>query len=289
MDKAGDPVNAEGGGNLAEPATVGALLSAATALPVGRLDAEVLLAALLRLPRAQLIAFEERAVDPLTAAMFQAGLERLAAGEPLAYVTGVKEFWSLPVTVAPGVLVPRPETELLVELCLARLGPEARRVADLGTGSGAIALALSRERPAWRIVATDQSADALDIARANCRRLGAANVELRQGSWCEPLVTERFDAIVSNPPYIAPGDPALAALRHEPVEALVAADQGFADLFAIAACARTHLLPGGLLLLEHGAGQSPKLMEHLAGLGYRDPASHRDLAGHDRVVSAVWP
>src|SRR5690606_26867668 len=169
-----------------------------------------------------------------------------------------------------------------------RLGLEARRVADLGTGSGAIALALSRERPAWRIVATDQSADALDIARANCRRLGAANVELRQGSWCEPLVTERFDAIVSNPPYIAPGDPALAALRHEPVEALVAADQGFADLFAIAACARTHLLPGGLLLLEHGAGQSPKLMEHLAGLGYRDPASHRDLAGHDRVVSAVW-
>jgi release factor glutamine methyltransferase len=282
-------MNAKGGGNVAEPASVGALLAAATALPVDRTDAELLLAALLRLPRAQLIAFEERPVDMLTLALFQAGLERLADGEPLAYVTGVKEFWSLPVTVAPGVLVPRPETELLVELCLARLGDRPRRVADLGTGSGAIALALARERPEWRIVATDLSSDALDVARANRRRLDAGNVELRQGSWCEPLAGERFDAIVSNPPYIAPGDPALPALRHEPVQALVAEDEGYAALFAIAACARGHLLPGGLLLLEHGAGQSARLVEHLAALGYRDIASHRDLAGHDRVVLAVWP
>jgi release factor glutamine methyltransferase len=282
-------MNAKGGGNVAEPASVGALLAAATALPVDRTDAELLLAALLRLPRAQLIAFEERPVDMLTLTLFQAGLERLADGEPLAYVTGVKEFWSLPVTVAPGVLVPRPETELLVELCLARLGDRPRRVADLGTGSGAIALALARERPEWRIVATDLSSDALDVARANRRRLDAGNVELRQGSWCEPLAGERFDAIVSNPPYIAPGDPALPALRHEPVQALVAEDEGYAALFAIAACARGHLLPGGLLLLEHGAGQSARLVEHLAALGYRDIASHRDLAGHDRVVLAVWP
>lgn len=289
MDKAGDPVNAEGGGNLAEPATVGALLSAATALPVGRLDAEVLLAALLRLPRAQLIAFEERAVDPLTAAMFQAGLERLAAGEPLAYVTGVKEFWSLPVTVAPGVLVPRPETELLVELCLARLGPEARRVADLGTGSGAIALALARERPRWQVVATDRSRAALEMTAINARRLQLTQLELRQGDWCEALGEESFDAILSNPPYIAPDDAALPALRHEPQEALVAGDAGFADLLQIAACARPRLVAGGLLLLEHGTGQSTRLARHLKQLGYRDISSHRDLAGHDRVMLAIWP
>jgi release factor glutamine methyltransferase len=282
-------MNPERGGNVAEPVTVGALLAAASALPVSRTDAELLLAALLRLPRAQLIAFEERPVDALIAAMFQAGLERLADGEPLAYVTGVKEFWSLPVTVRPGVLVPRPETELLVELCLARLGAQPHRVADLGTGSGAIALALARERPAWRILATDVSANALEVARANCLRLAAGNVELRQGSWCEPLGEERFDAIVSNPPYVAPDDPALAALRHEPEQALVAENDGFAALFAIAGCAHEHLVPGGLLLLEHGTGQSPRLMKYLSALGYRDITSHRDLAGHDRVVQAIWP
>lgn len=282
-------MNAKGGGNVAEPASVGALLAAATALPVDRTDAELLLAALLRLPRAQLIAFEERPVDMLTLTLFQAGLERLADGEPLAYVTGVKEFWSLPVTVAPGVLVPRPETELLVELCLARLGDRPRRVADLGTGSGAIALALARERPAWQVIATDRSAEALEIAAVNCRRLRIDNVELRQGSWCEPLAGERFDAILSNPPYIAPGDAALPALRHEPIQALVADDEGFADLLQIARAARAHLKPGGLLLMEHGAGQSSRLLEELARLGYRDAASHPDLAGHDRVVQAVWP
>ncbi len=285
-----EPVEAGGsGGNVAEPARVGALLAAAQRRGVARLDAELLLAALLRTERASVLAFGERKVDALTAAMFEAGLLRLADGEPLSYITGVREFWSLPLSVAPGVLVPRPETELLVELCLARLDGTPRRVADLGTGSGAIALALARERPAWRILATDRSADALEIAAINCRRLQIDNVALRQGSWCEALAGEQFDAILSNPPYIAPADPALGRLRHEPQQALVADEEGFADLLQIARCARAHLTAGGLLLLEHGAGQGPRLTRDLAALGYREVASHRDLAGHDRAASAVWP
>jgi release factor glutamine methyltransferase len=256
---------------------------------VARLDAELLLASLLRVSRARLMAFDEQPVDALTAAMFQAGLERRADGEPLAYITGVREFWSLPLNVGPGVLVPRPETELLVELCLARLDETPHRVADLGTGSGAIALALARERPGWEVIATDRSDDALQMTHMNCRRLGISNVKLHQGTWCDALPEGRFDAILSNPPYIAPEDPALVALRHEPQQALVAADGGFADLLQIGACARHHLKPGGLLLLEHGAGQSSRLTAELATLHYHQVVSHRDLAGLDRVVTAVWP
>ncbi len=256
---------------------------------IPRLDAEVLLAALARTPRAQLIAFAEKQVDPLTMAMFQAGLARLRAGEPLAYITGLREFWSLPLVVAPAVLVPRPETELIVELTLARFDAAPRRIADLGTGSGAIALALAKERPAWWIIATDFSHDVLQIAQINRERLQIGNVELRQGRWCDALGSEPYDAILSNPPYIAPGDPALADLRHEPLEALVAGDDGYADLLAIAAGARGRLKPGGLLLLEHGFEQAARLAQELAGLGYTGIACHRDLAGLDRVTAANWP
>jgi release factor glutamine methyltransferase len=280
---------AESGGNVAEHGRVRDLLAQARTQGLSRLDAELLLAALLRVERAQLLAFGERMVDPLTIAMFQAGSQRRAAGEPLAYITGVKEFWSLPLTVAPGVLVPRPETELLVELCLRQLDAATpRRVADLGTGSGAIALALGRERPDWRIVATDLSAEALDIAAINARRLSIHNVELRRGDWCAAL-DGHFHAIVSNPPYVAPDHPALSALAHEPSAALVARDDGFADLLAIAACARHHLLPAGLLLLEHGSEQAARLAAELPPLGYRNITCHRDLAGLDRVTMAVWP
>jgi release factor glutamine methyltransferase len=279
----------QGGGNVAEQGRVRDLLARAQAGGVARLDAELLLAALLRVPRAQLLAFDEREVDPLTCALFQAGADRRASGEPLAYITGVKEFWSLPLNVAPGVLVPRPETELLVELCLARLGAApARRVADLGTGSGAIALALARERPDWHIIATDAAPEALDIAAINARRLAVSNVELRQGSWCAAL-DGQFDAIVSNPPYIAAGHPGLAALAHEPAHALIAADAGYADLLAIASCARGFLRTNGLLLLEHGSDQATRLASQLSVLGYRDIACHRDLAGLDRATLAIWP
>ena len=290
MDKElSGPAGVPAARNVADPDCVAALLAQATALGIPRLDAEVLLAALAREPRAALIAFPERTIDALTAAMFRAGLERLRAGEPLAYVTGVREFWSLPLVVAPSVLVPRPETELLVELALARFDAAPRRVADLGTGSGAIALALAKERPQWWIVATDNSAAALQIAQINRDRLQLGNVELRQGRWCEALGAEPYDAILGNPPYVAPGDPALVALRHEPMEALVAADEGYADLLAIAAGARSRLHHGGLLLLEHGAGQQARLQRELAALGYAGIDGHRDLAGLARVTAANWP
>lgn len=278
----------DGGGNVPEPC-VAALLAEARAQGVPQLDAEVLLASLSREPRAQLIAFPEKPIDTLTAAMFHAGVERLRGGEPLAYVTGLREFWSLPLVVAPAVLVPRPETELLVELCLARYTAAPRRVADLGTGSGAIALALAKERPAWWIVATDASADALQVAQINRQRLKLKNVELRQGSWCDALGGEPFDAILSNPPYVAPGHPALATLRHEPVEALVAPDEGYADLFAVATGARARLKPGGLLLLEHGPEQAERLSRELALLGYTAIDCHQDFAALDRVTAANWP
>jgi release factor glutamine methyltransferase len=275
--------------NVAEPGSVAALLAQAMARGIARLDAEVLLAALARQPRAQFIAFPEKQVDPLTAAMFMAGVKRLHAGEPLAYITGVREFWSLPLVVAPAVLVPRPETELLVELCLARYDAAPRRIADLGTGSGAIALALAKERAAWWIIATDNSSDALQIAQINRERLKLGNVELRQGRWCDALGAEPYDAILSNPPYVAPGHAALAALRHEPLEALVAEDDGYADLLTIAAGARSRLKPAGMLLLEHGSGQADRLGRELALLGYSAIECHRDLAGLDRATTAIWP
>lgn len=283
------PAAAGSGGNLPEPPRIAGLLAQARAQGVARLDAEILLAALLRTTRAQVLAFPERTVDLVTAAMFEAGLARLRNGEPLAYITGLREFWSLPLVVAPTVLVPRPETELLVELALAHLDTQRQRVADLGTGSGAIALALARERPDWWIVATDHSADALQIAQINRDRLKLGNVELRHGRWCDALGAGPYDAIVSNPPYVAPGDPALASLRHEPVGALVAADDGYADLLAIAAGARSRLKPGGLLLLEHGAQQRERLAREIAALGYGSIQCHHDLAGLDRVTAAIWP
>lgn len=289
MDNGNSSPGGKRGGTVAEPEPVAALLAEAGQRGIARLDAEVLLAALLRESRAHLAAFGERQVDPVTAAMFRVGLERLEQGEPLAYITGVREFWSMPLVVSPAVLVPRPETELVVELCLARLGPTPARVADLGTGSGAIALAVARERPAWRVIATDLSAEALQIAQINRERLRLPNVELRQGRWCDALGSALYDAILSNPPYIAPGHPALASLRHEPDGALVAPDEGYADLLAIAAGSRERLAPGGLLLLEHGAEQAPRLARELAALGYTSITCHRDLAGLDRVTEAIWP
>jgi release factor glutamine methyltransferase len=280
-------------GNVAEQQTTRTLLAAATAMGVERLDAEALLGALVRRSRAQLIAFDESPVDELTAAMFQAGLARRASGEPLAYITGIREFWSLPLVVSPAVLVPRPETELLVELCLQRFGAEPRKVADLGTGSLAIAAALASERPAWAIVATDRSSEALGIASINRQRLKLDNIELREGNWCAALedaaATDGFDAILGNPPYVDAGDAALVALAHEPLDALVAADEGYADLLALAAGARSHLKSAGMLLLEHGTGQAARLHAELVALGYARVVCHRDLAGHDRVTEAVWP
>ncbi|MEO8314022.1 MAG: peptide chain release factor N(5)-glutamine methyltransferase [Pseudomonadota bacterium] len=286
-----DPSNAGGlqrARNVAEALRIADLLAEA-ATSVAALDAQLLLQRLTQRSRADLLAFGEQVVDATTVGLFRAAVTRRAAGEPLAYITGVREFWSLPLVVTPAVLVPRPETELLVELCLAQLDAAPHLVADLGTGSGAIAIALAKERPEWMLIATDASLAALEVAAINRERLGIPNLALRAGSWCEALPTDPFDAIVSNPPYIAPDHPALQALTHEPRTALAADDDGYSDLLRIAAGAREHLKSGGLLLLEHGAGQGARLRHELGALGYPEARTHRDLAGLDRVTAAIWP
>lgn len=287
-----DPSNAGGlqrARNVSEAPCIADLLAEAAAKGVAALDAQLLLQRLTASSRAELLAFGEKTVDAATADLFRAAMQRRAAGEPLAYITGVREFWSLPLVVTPAVLVPRPETELLVELCLAQLDWTPRLVADLGTGSGAIAIALAKERPDWMLIATDASLAALEVAAINRERLGVANLALRAGSWCDALPAELFDAIVSNPPYIAPDHPAFHELPYEPRSALAAGDDGFADLIMIARDARGRLKPGGLLLLEHGAGQAVRLQQTLAALGYVKSHAHQDLAGLDRVTAAIWP
>jgi release factor glutamine methyltransferase len=252
-----------------------------------RLEAQLLLAHVLAVPRAQLHSHPEAPADASQAALYRRLLERRAAGEPLAYLTGRREFWSLDLAVTPAVLIPRPETELLVERALALGPPQRARAADLGTGSGAIALALARERPGWRIVATDVSAPALAVARANAAALGATAIEFLAGSWFEPLPGARFDLLVSNPPYVAADDPALAdpALAFEPPVALTpAGGDALAALRILARGAAPHLEPGGWLLLEHGANQGREVRAELVAAGFAHVRSHRDLAGHERMT-----
>ena len=278
---------------MTRPVTVDALLgegvrqlSAAAARTPGsaRLDAAVLLAHVLGVATARLSSHPERPVDAEGAARYRHLLARRAAGEPLAYLTGSREFWSLPLAVTPDVLVPRPETELLVERALA-LGPAgAARVADLGTGSGAIALAVARERPQWQVVATDVSARSLEVARGNAAALAPARIEWRLGSWYEALAGERFDLLLSNPPYVAADDPALSALRHEPPLALTPGLDAFAALRTLVRGAAAHLASAGWLVLEHGATQGAQTREELVLAGFRHVRSHRDLAGHERTT-----
>jgi release factor glutamine methyltransferase len=279
----------------AAPHTVrGALLRAqarlAGCVEDARAEAEILLAAALARGRAWLLAHDEAPVPPPVARRYAQWIERRRAGEPVAYLTGTREFWSLALRVTPAVLIPRPETETLVEWALACLAERrAPCVADLGTGSGAIALALAHERPDARIIATDLSADALAVARDNARRLGLTNVQWRQGDGCAPLAGERCDLIAANPPYVAENDPHLAQLRFEPRLALVAGADGLAVLRAIAAQARSALRSGGWLLLEHGAEQGAAVRACLRDCGYRAIHTRRDGAGLERVAGAQQP
>ncbi|MFO7639898.1 MAG: peptide chain release factor N(5)-glutamine methyltransferase [Candidatus Competibacteraceae bacterium] len=256
-----------------------------------RLEAEVLLAAALDRPRAYLHAWPERTPEPDQAARFAAWLERRRNGEPVAYLLGRREFWSLDLEVTPDTLIPRPDTELLVELALARL-PLARSVsvADLGTGSGAIALALAVERSRARIIATDRSPTALTVARRNARRLGIDNVEFREGHWCEPLAGARFELIVSNPPYVATTDPGWrrGELRYEPSAALAAGADGLEALRAIIRQAPDHLQPDGWLLLEHGYDQGEATPALLRERGFTEVHDHQDVAGLSRASSGRW-
>jgi release factor glutamine methyltransferase len=254
------------------------------------LDAELLLAHVLGASRARLKSHPEDAATPATAARFEALVARRERGEPLAYLTGHRDFWTLLLQVSPAVLVPRPETELLVEHALGLFPAAPIRAADLGTGSGAIALALASERPAWEITATDISEDALAVARANAHALALERVKFVAGHWLEPLGSRRFDLIVSNPPYIACADAALgqAVLRHEPAIALASGSDGLDAIRTIVRDAPAHLEHGGWLLLEHGAAQADAVARELVVRGFRHVRSRRDLAGHERMTEGQW-
>ncbi len=261
--------------------------------PQAALEAQALLAHVLGRPRSHLLAWPERPVAAAAAARFRTLLARRAAGEPLAYLTGEREFWSLPLRVTPAVLIPRPETELLVELTLAQLPAGPCGVADLGTGSGAIALALASERPAWRLDASDASAAALAVARDNARRLDlAARVAFHHGPWYAALPRGvRYHALVSNPPYVASGDPHLTRgdLPFEPRAALAAGPDGLAALRALVDGAPDRLHPGGWLLLEHGHDQGAAVRALLRARGFVAVATHRDLAGLPRATLGRLP
>ena len=265
--------------------TAARLLAQARAA-IDAVDAEHLLLHVLARPRSWLFAHADDAVTATEAAGFLALVERRAQGEPVAYLTGTQGFWSLELAVTPATLIPRPETERLVELALERLpAGVAVRVADLGTGSGAIALAIARERPQAQVIATDASAAALEVARANAERNRVRNVQFRQGDWLAPLAGERFDLIASNPPYIADGDPHLCAgdLRFEPPTALSSGADGLDAIRVIVRDARAMLQPGGWLLLEHGWDQGDAVRALLQGGGYGDVATEQDLEARDRI------
>jgi len=258
-----------------------------------RHEAEILLGAALGRSRAWLLAHgDERILDCDATDVYEAHLTRRARGEPIAYILGEKEFWSLTLAVTPAVLIPRPETELAVELALDLLPAAAgRRVLDLGTGSGAIALALAHERPQARVVGTDTADAAVELARHNAARLGLGNVEFRAGSWFEPVAGERFDVVVSNPPYIAVDDPRVErqVRLFEPPGALYSGTEGLDALRLIIAGAAAHLLPGGGLVLEHGDRQGEAVRQWLGLHGFERVTTHRDLAGRDRCTTGQRP
>lgn len=257
-------------------------------LGVARLDAQLLLAHRLGRSRSWLIAHDETEVDPAIEQGFRQDLERRSAGEPLAYLVGTREFHGLLLAVAPTVLVPRPETELLVDWALERVAAgTAPRIADLGTGSGAIALALAHLRPDAEVTATDNDAQALAVARSNARRLGL-EVRFESGNWWDALPDRIFDLVVSNPPYVAERDPHLAALQHEPLHALTPGGDGLAALRTLIAGAPAHLRVGAWLLLEHGHDQGAAVRALLATAGFENVQTRRDLAGLERCSGARW-
>jgi len=261
-------------------------LAAATQRLGDRTEAELLLLHVLQRPRSWLFA---HAGDPLemdVQTSYQKLLSRREAGEPVAYLVGHRGFWTLDLEVTSATLIPRPETELLVELALQRLPPGfSGRVADLGTGSGAIALAIAREHPRAQVIATDASATALAVARRNAQRHGIDNVSFVQGDWLAPLAGQRFELIVSNPPYIEAGDPHLARvdLPFVPANALASGRDGLDDIRRIVDGALGHLAPGGWLLFEHGWNQGEAARVLLRDAGYAEVFTAQDLEQRDRV------
>jgi len=252
-----------------------------------RLDAELLLARAIDMPRSYLFAHPEDTLDELAAARFETALARRADGESLAYITGVREFWSLELMVTPATLVPRPETENLVDLALREIPRDADwQILDLGTGSGAIALAIAKERPLCEVTATDISTDALAVAAQNARQLDIPGIDFVVGDWTEPVAGKTFNVIVSNPPYVRASDPALDALQHEPQSALVAGDDGLDAIRTIARDCMALLDSDGVLLVEHGAEQPDAVEQLFASHGWEGIACHNDYAGLPRVTIA---
>ena len=253
---------------------------------IDRRDAEILLAHCWGLTRSQLLARGGESVPGDVADCFAKSVTRRSEGVPVAYLLRRREFWSLTFEVSSSVLVPRPETELLVQRALALVRLPSAEIADLGTGSGAIAIALSHERPEWLITGTDVSTNALEVARRNGAKLVADRVRWIQGDWYAALARRRFDALVSNPPYIAEDDPVLRGdgLRHEPRHALTPGGDGLAAFHTLINGAHRHLKPGGWLAFEHGATQAETLRALLVAHGFHSVTSHRDLAGHERVT-----
>jgi len=281
-----------------------AVLAAAAALGTSMDDdtdalreAESLVLAALGLPRSMLYADPQHALSINERERIAGWLARRCDGEPLAYLLGEREFWSLTLEVSPAVLVPRPETELLVERALQAgdaleaTGTALPRVLDLGTGSGAVAIAIAHERPSWQVTAVERSAAALKVAHRNAHRHSTGNLELLAGDWYTPLGNRRFHVIASNPPYVAGDDPRLAgdSLRHEPRDALTPGADEFADLRQLVEAAPDHLESGGSLLLEHGATQGAQLRKLLVARGFAHVVSHPDLAGHERVTEGQLP
>jgi len=262
---------------------VGDLLSAST-LPT--LEARALLARQLGVAREQLITRPEQRVAPTDMHGFAQLVERRKRGEPLAYLLGEKEFYGRMFAVSPAVLIPRPETELLVEIVLALGLSNEAHVVDLGTGSGCIGITLALERAAWLITVTDMSQQAIGVARGNAEKWQAQNVTFRHGNWFSAVPAQRFDLIVSNPPYIAVGDPHLDALPFEPMSALVAEDDGLACVQMIIEGAPSHLVPGGFLVLEHGHDQADAVRDLFATRGWCNLRTQADLAGIERVTLA---
>lgn len=272
------------------------LLSASTQLTglteSPRLDAEVLLAHLLEKNRTWLATWPDKTLSNTEITDFEQLLQRRIAGEPVAHITGLREFWSLPLHITKDTLIPRPDTELMIETILSAYPVNSDiELVDMGTGSGAIALALASERPNWKITATDKSSAALNIAKYNAEQLNLKNIEFLFGSWFEPLAGKVFDIIASNPPYIPEQDPHLSQgdVRFEPRSALASGDDGLDDIRALCKQAKHHLKHKGMLIMEHGFNQKTEMQEIFTVSGYKNISQHHDLSLNPRLTSGIYP
>ena len=280
------------------PSSIGELLNFLTqqftvVSDSARLDAEVLLCFVLQQNKTWLYTWPERELNAAQQQQLQTLAGRRLNGEPVAYLTGRREFWSLSLEVTPDTLIPRPDTELLVETTLALLAGRAEesiKLVDLGAGTGAIALALASENPSWQVLGVDRIEAAVELAQRNGQRLNIPNARFLQSDWFSTLEGERFDLIVSNPPYIEQQDPhlELGDVRFEPHSALVASDHGLNDIKHIVAASPEHLLPQGWLLLEHGYEQGAAVRGLLSERGFSEVQTRCDLAGHERVTLGCW-